>query len=163
MTPVYKTRQTAGFPMSQNSLEIGESLRRIAMLSCGPVGEVGQGALAGFWPSRKASRRRTAGGELRLGTTSLYMGAVNQYTLRVVNTNINHYMGAYGEAATRYLTELVHRRPRGWWVDVDRLHEILQSHGAQILREALEEGLQAERFDVRFVEEKLQGKLNFSE
>ncbi|PYT83786.1 MAG: hypothetical protein DMG40_02380 [Acidobacteria bacterium] len=72
-------------------------------------------------------------------------------------------MGAYGEAATRYLTELVHRRPRGWWVDVDRLHEILQSHGAQILREALEEGLQAERFDVRFVEEKLQGKLNFSE
>ena len=34
--------------MSQNSLEIGESLRRIAMLSCGPVGEVGQGALAGF-------------------------------------------------------------------------------------------------------------------
>ena len=48
-------------------------------------------------------------------------------------------------------------------MDVDRLHEILQSHGAQILREALEEGLQAERFDVRFVEEKLQGKLNFSE
>jgi transposase len=68
-----------------------------------------------------------------------------------------------GEAAIRYLTELVHRRPRGWWVDVDRLHEILQSHGAEILREALEEGLKVERFDVRFVEEKLQGKLNFSE
>jgi len=103
------------------------------------------------------------GRRVAVGNDVLYMGAVNQYTLRVVNTNINHYMGAYGEAATRYLTELVHRRPRGWWVDVDRLHEILQSHGAQILREALEEGLQAERFDVRFVEEKLQGKLNFSE
>jgi hypothetical protein len=41
--------------------------------------------------------------------------------------------------------------------------EITQSHGAEILREALEEGLKVERFDVRFVEEKLQGKLNFSE
>jgi hypothetical protein len=48
-------------------------------------------------------------------------------------------------------------------VDVDRLHEILQSHGAEILREALEEGWKEERFDVRFVEEKLQRKLNFSE
>ncbi len=66
-----------------------------------------------------------------------------------------------GEASIRYLTELVHRRPRGWWVDVDRLHEILQSHGGEILREALEEGLKAERFDVRFVEEQLQGEAEF--
>ena len=37
---------------------------------------------------------------------------------------------ALGEPAIRYLTELVHRRPRGWWVDVDRLHNILQSPSA---------------------------------
>jgi len=39
----------------------------------GPMGEVGQGALAGLWPSRQPSRRRMAGGELRLGTMAMYM------------------------------------------------------------------------------------------
>ena len=68
-----------------------------------------------------------------------------------------------GEPAIRYLTELVHRRPRGWWVDVDRLHNILQSHGPEVLREAMEEGLKEQRFDVSFVEQKLQWKLHFSE
>src|SRR2546429_1432653 len=68
-----------------------------------------------------------------------------------------------GEPAILYLTELVHRRPRGWWVDVDRLHNLLQSHGPEVLREAMEEGLKEQRFDVSFVEESLQGKLNFSE
>src|SRR6266480_4215769 len=68
-----------------------------------------------------------------------------------------------GEPAIRYLTELVHRRPRGWWVDVDRLHNLLQSHGPEVLGEAMEEGLNEQRFDVSFVEEFLQGKLNFSE
>src|SRR2546429_2160733 len=48
-----------------------------------------------FWPSRQASRRRTAGGELRLGTTSMYMGALdhNNYTLSSIN--LIKYMGAY--------------------------------------------------------------------
>jgi len=68
-----------------------------------------------------------------------------------------------GETALGYLTELVHRRPRGWWVDVDRLHDILQSYGPQVLREAMEEGLKEQRFDVRFVEHFLQGKLPFCE
>jgi transposase len=68
-----------------------------------------------------------------------------------------------GEPAIRYLTELVHRRPRGWWVDVDRLHNILQSHGPEVLREALEEGLKQQRFDVSFAEQYLQGQLHFSE
>jgi len=68
-----------------------------------------------------------------------------------------------GEPAILYLTELVHRRPRGWWVDVDRLHNLLQSHGPEVLREAMEEGLKEQRFDISFVEESLQGKLNFSE
>ena len=68
-----------------------------------------------------------------------------------------------GEPAIRYLTELVHRRPRGWWVDVDRLHNILQSHGPEVLREAMEEGLKEQRFDVSCVEQFLQGQLHFSE
>src|SRR5215472_11863355 len=57
-----------------------------------------------------------------------------------------------GEPALRYLTELVHRRPRGWWVDVDRLHNILQSHGPEVLRKALEEGLKEEVFSAAHVE-----------
>jgi len=68
-----------------------------------------------------------------------------------------------GETALGYLTELVHRRPRGWWADVDRLHDILQSYGPEVLREAMEEGLKEQRFDVRFVEQFLQGKLPFCE
>src|SRR5207244_1084367 len=39
-----------------------------------------------------------------------------------------------GEPAIRYLTEIVHRRPRQWYEDVDRLHAILQSHGPEVLR-----------------------------
>jgi hypothetical protein len=34
-----------------------------------------------------------------------------------------------GEPAFLYLTEIVHRRPRQWYYDVDRLHDILQRHG----------------------------------
>ncbi len=41
-----------------------------------------------------------------------------------------------GEPAIRYLTEIVHRRPRQWFEDVDRLHQILQSHGPDVLRGA---------------------------
>src|SRR5204863_10008380 len=41
-----------------------------------------------------------------------------------------------GEPAFRYLTEIVHRRPGQWFHDVDRLHDILQSHGAEVLRRA---------------------------
>jgi len=68
-----------------------------------------------------------------------------------------------GETALGYLTELVHRRPRGWWADVDRLHDILQNYGPEVLREAMEEGLKEQRFDVRFVEQFLQGRLPFCE
>src|SRR6516162_4947935 len=51
-----------------------------------------------------------------------------------------------GEPALRYLTEIVHRRPRDWFHDVDRLHQILQSHGAEVLRRAMEEGLKQQIF-----------------
>ena len=34
-----------------------------------------------------------------------------------------------GEAALRFLTELVHRDPRSWYRDAEVLHRLLQQHG----------------------------------
>jgi hypothetical protein len=68
-----------------------------------------------------------------------------------------------GEPAIRYLTEIVHRRPRQWFDDVDRLHEILQLHGADVLRRAMEEGLKEQIFGALYVERSLQQGLNFLE
>ena len=68
-----------------------------------------------------------------------------------------------GEPAIRYLTEIVHRRPRQWYEDVDRLHAILQSHGPEVLRRAMEAGLQEQVFGAFYVERALQSKLNFPE
>src|SRR5215831_6763166 len=66
-----------------------------------------------------------------------------------------------GEPAIRYLTEIVHRRPRHWFEDVDRLHRILQSHGPEVLRRAMEEGLQQQIFGAVYVERSLQAGLSF--
>jgi hypothetical protein len=38
-----------------------------------PMGEIGEGTILTLLFSRKASRRRMAGGELRLGTVAMYM------------------------------------------------------------------------------------------
>jgi transposase len=46
-----------------------------------------------------------------------------------------------GEHALAYITELVHRRPRVWIRDVDRLHDLLEKHGDAALRAAFELGL----------------------
>jgi hypothetical protein len=51
-----------------------------------------------------------------------------------------HLVGL-GGAALAYLTELVHRRPRVWIRDVDRLHELLDRHGDDAIRAAFERGL----------------------
>ena len=66
-----------------------------------------------------------------------------------------------GEPAMRYLTEIVHRRPREWFQDVDRLHQILQSHGPEVLRRAMEEGLKQHIFGAFYVERFLQQDLSF--
>jgi transposase len=66
-----------------------------------------------------------------------------------------------GEPAIRYLTEIVHRRPRQWFEDVDRLHQILQSHGPDVLRRAMEEGLKQQIFGAFYVERSLQPGLGF--
>ncbi len=68
-----------------------------------------------------------------------------------------------GEPAMRYLTEIVHRRPRHWFEEVDRLHRILQSHGAGVLRRAMEEGLKQQIFGAIYVERSLQAELSFSQ
>jgi hypothetical protein len=46
-----------------------------------------------------------------------------------------------GATALAYLTELTHRRPRTWIHEVERLHELLQTHGDAALRIAFERGL----------------------
>jgi len=68
-----------------------------------------------------------------------------------------------GEVAFLYLTEIVHRRPREWFHDVDRLHEILQSNGPEALCRAMEEGLKAQVFSAAYVERTLQPGLVFPE
>jgi transposase len=68
-----------------------------------------------------------------------------------------------GESAFLYLTEIVHRRPRQWFYDVDRLHDLLQSHGPEALRHALEEGLKEQVFSATSVERFLQRSLAFQE
>jgi len=68
-----------------------------------------------------------------------------------------------GEPAFLYLTEIVHRRPRQWYNDVDRLHELLQSHGPKVLRQALEEGIKDQVFSATYVERFLQHALVFQE
>jgi transposase len=56
-----------------------------------------------------------------------------------------------GEAAHAYLTELVHRRPNLWLIDVEQLHDLLLAHGDDALRTAFLEGLQEQRFGAEYV------------
>ena len=56
-----------------------------------------------------------------------------------------------GEAAHGYLTELVHRRPNLWVIDVEQLHELLQAHGGDALRTAFLKGLQEQLFGAEYI------------
>jgi transposase len=56
-----------------------------------------------------------------------------------------------GPEAHEYLTELVHRRPRIWTVDVDGLHELLQTHGDAAFRTALLRALADKLYGVEYV------------
>ncbi len=68
-----------------------------------------------------------------------------------------------GEPAFLYLTEIVHRRPGQWFQDIDRLHNILQSHGGEVLRRAMEQGLEERVFGANYIEHFLQRSLVFQE
>jgi hypothetical protein len=52
----------------------------------------------------------------------------------------------------RYLTEPVHCGPEQCVGEVDRLHEILLSHGPEVLRRAMAEGVKVEVFSAAYVE-----------
>ena len=60
-----------------------------------------------------------------------------------------------------YLTEIVHRRPKEWIREVDRLYDILERHGSEILLQAVEQGLEEQVFSAAFVEQFLQHSLAF--
>lgn len=56
-----------------------------------------------------------------------------------------------GQAALDYITEVVHRRPRAWIGDIDRLHDLLQEHGPDALRYAFERALEHRTFGSEYV------------
>jgi transposase len=59
-----------------------------------------------------------------------------------------------GEAAVRFLTELVHRRPHGAWArEVDELHELLQVVGPEAMQRAFRAALDVDRISTAFVAE----------
>jgi len=62
-----------------------------------------------------------------------------------------------GSAALDYLTEIVHRRPRAWYEDVDRLHDLLERHGDAALRRAFEQALSEQVFGWEYVAAHLRG------
>jgi hypothetical protein len=51
----------------------------------------------------------------------------------------------------------VHRDPRGWIVAVDRLHELLQRHGADAINRAFRAAVDVGIFEVASVERSLTG------
>lgn len=56
-----------------------------------------------------------------------------------------------GAAALAYLTELTHRRPRTWIPEVERLHELLQTHGDAAIRTAFERGLAEQAIGAEYI------------
>jgi transposase len=64
-----------------------------------------------------------------------------------------------GDDALSYLTEIVHRRPRSWSDDVDRLHELLGRHGDSSVRQAIAAALAEEAFGWEYVAAHLRGQV----
>ena len=56
-----------------------------------------------------------------------------------------------GEPAHDYLTEVIHRRPREWDNEIDRLHELLQLYGKDALRGAFQHALVEQTFGAEYV------------
>ena len=56
-----------------------------------------------------------------------------------------------GEAAVRFITELVHRAPRQWSHEVDQLHELLQGVGPEAMDRAFRAALDVNSISVDFV------------
>ncbi len=64
-----------------------------------------------------------------------------------------------GQVAFDYITEIVHRRPRAWVGDIDRLHDLLQQHGPESLRRAFQLGLAQNTFGAEYIAHFLDDRL----
>jgi len=64
-----------------------------------------------------------------------------------------------GAPAMEYLTEVVHRRPRAWAEDVEKLHELLQAFGPEVLRGAFEKAVGAKTIGAEYIEHYLEESL----
>jgi hypothetical protein len=64
-----------------------------------------------------------------------------------------------GPVALAYLTELIHRRPRAWVPDIERLHQLLEQHGDQRVRAAFERGLAEHAIGAEYIAHYLTGAL----
>jgi hypothetical protein len=65
-----------------------------------------------------------------------------------------HLLGL-GDVALEYITELVHRRPRLWPRDIDRMHELLSLHGDDATRVAITRALESGTFGYEYVAHQL--------
>ena len=63
-----------------------------------------------------------------------------------------------GEATVVVLTEIVHRSPRGWYPQIDQLHELLQAVGPEKIEQACRAAAAAGSFTVTFIQECLGGR-----
>ena len=64
-----------------------------------------------------------------------------------------------GGVADAYLTEIVHRRPFAWKVDVIALHQMLQLHGVPALREAMGVALGRQLYGASYVKAALEDRV----
>jgi transposase len=55
-----------------------------------------------------------------------------------------------GPMVEEFVSEIVHRRPRSWFRDVEMLHRLLQDHGDVALRSAVERALQAQVYGAEY-------------
>jgi transposase len=62
-----------------------------------------------------------------------------------------------GPVALDYLTEIVHRRPRIWSRDVERLHDLLQDSGPEMMREAMARAHGERHFGAEYISHWLAG------
>jgi len=65
-------------------------------------------------------------------------------------TKREHLLGL-GDEAVSYITEVVHRRPKVWYRDVDELHDLLEVHGDIALRLAFVRGLAERNFGHEYI------------
>lgn len=56
-----------------------------------------------------------------------------------------------GGAALDYLTEITHRRPGAWIGEVEQLHDLLQEHGSEALRDAIGSAVAGQTFGAEYV------------